>query len=315
MRRVIIDTDTAGDDTTAILTALKYFKVEGITIAGGNVQFDDQVRNALYTIELFNPDYKVPVYRGYEEPIDALLSEKHETVENIHGNAGMGNLVITEPIQKPETQHAVDYLVDVINANPGELEIIAIAPLTNIAMVLKKDPSIATKVKHLWIMGGINNSLGNINVSAEYNFYVDPLAAKMVFDSGLPITMIGWDMTLAYGVMDDAEIKEIEALNTKGSKFYMDVNGFVREANKSEHLFDGITHPDSLAVAIAANEAIMTQANEYFVDVETKGEITRGHNIVDLTHQLGKQPNARVCEVVDHEAFKQVMLEVFGGIQ
>lgn len=155
------------------------------------MQFDNQVRNALYTVELFNPDYNAAVYKGYEEPIDALLTEKHETIENIHGNAGMGDLVITEPKQEPETQHAVDYLVDAINANPGEIETIAIAPLTNIAMTMKKDPSIGTKIKHLWIMGGINNSLGNINVSAEYNFYIDPLAAKMVFGSGAPIIMIG----------------------------------------------------------------------------------------------------------------------------
>lgn len=132
--------------------------------------------------------------------------------------------------------------MDAINANPGEIEIIAIAPLTHVAMAMKKDPSIATKIKHLWIMGGINNSLGNINISAEYNLYIDPLAAKMVFGSGAPITMIGWDMTIEYGVMDDAEIKEIASLNTKGSQFYMDVNGFVREANNSEHLFVTASH-------------------------------------------------------------------------
>src|SRR5690606_18104573 len=161
MRRVIIDTDTAGDDTIAILTALHHFKVEGVTITGGNVDFDQEVENALYTIQVFNPDYYVPVYKGYEGPIIGT-EEGHVTVEDVHGSDGMGDSFFEKAKQRPEEKHAVDFIIETVKANPGEIELLAIAPLTNIAMAIKKDPSIIKDIPHLYIMGGINNSLGNI---------------------------------------------------------------------------------------------------------------------------------------------------------
>src|SRR5699024_8011069 len=120
MRRVIIDSDTAGDDTTAILMALKYFKVEGVTIVAGNVAFDQEVENALTTIEIYNPGYKVPVYKGYQSPIIALPNAKHDTVEEIQGGNGMGDAVFPKPTQTAEDGHAIDFIIDMVKANPGE---------------------------------------------------------------------------------------------------------------------------------------------------------------------------------------------------
>src|SRR5690606_8806019 len=128
---------------------------------GGNVDFDQEVENALYTIQVFNPEYYVPVFKGYEGPILGAQTG-HVTVEDVHGRDGMGDSFFEKAKQCPEEKHAVDFIIETVKANPGEIELLAIAPLTNIAMALKKDPSIAKEIPHIYIMGGTNNSLGNI---------------------------------------------------------------------------------------------------------------------------------------------------------
>ncbi|WP_025730864.1 nucleoside hydrolase [Atopobacter phocae] len=313
-RRVILDTDTAGDDTTAILTALHHFKVEGITIAGGNVAFEQEVENALYTIELSNPDTYVPVFKGHDGPMMREIGAKHWTEERIMGIDGMGNSFFEKAKQRPEEMHAVDFIIQTIMDNPGEIEIIAIAPLTNIAMAVKREPKIVDKIKHLWIMGGVNNSLGNIAAVAEYNFYTDPEAVKLVLHSGMPMTMVTWDMCLKHAVMYEDAINEIEALQTKGSEFFIKVNTHVREFELAKRGIDGITCPDSVVVAIVADESLMTKSGSYYVDIETQGTITRGYNLVDLQSDLGREPNIRVCEAIDGEKFKQHLMTVLGAI-
>ena len=313
MNKIIIDTDTAGDDTIGILTALHNFDVLGITITGGNVDFDQQIDNALYTTEIAGYD-NIPVYPGYEGPIFGQ-DESHTMVEDVHGSDGMGDSFFSKPKRSAEDSHAIDFIIKTVNENPGEVTLLAIAPLTNIAMAIKKDPTIVDKVKHLYIMGGTNNALGNIVPSAEYNFYVDPEAAKLVLQSGIEMTMVGWDMCTDYSLMFDKEHEEIEALATKGSKFFTDVNRVVKKFNKEVHKLDGTTHPDTLLVAIAADEKIMSQSNKYFVDVETKGELTRGYSLVDINGRLDKEPNVRVCEKVDRERFKAHLYDVLGNIK
>ncbi|MGG4393143.1 nucleoside hydrolase [Paenibacillus thiaminolyticus] len=313
-KRVIIDTDTAGDDTIAILTALHYFQVEGIMITGGNVQFDQQVENALYTVQVTGKSGQVPVYKGHEGPIMGVGHKEHRTVEDVHGKDGMGDSFFEKAVQSPEKGHAVEFLIDAVHNNPGQIHLLAIAPLTNIAMAIKKDPTIVPKIPHLYIMGGTNNALGNITPSAEYNFYVDPEAAKIVLHSGIPITMVGWEMCTQYSIMDDNEHEEIEALGTKGAKFFKDVNKVVMRFNKTVHRLNGTTHPDTLLAAVAADEKIMTKSNLYHVDVETVGELTRGYSLVDINNRLERTRNVRVCEAIDRDAFKDMLLDVLKSI-
>jgi len=313
-KRVIIDTDTAGDDTISILTALHYFQVEGIMVTGGNVQFDQQVENALYTVQIAGKSGQVPVYKGYERPLMGLGENQHRTVEDVHGKDGMGDSFFEKAVQSPSDGHAVDFMIETVLKNPGEIHLLAIAPLTNIAMAIKKDPTIVSKFPHLYIMGGTNNTLGNITPSAEYNFYVDPEAAKIVLHSGIPITMVGWEMCTQYSIMDDHDHIEIEGLATKGSQFFKDVNKVVMKFNKSVHKLNGTTHPDTLLAAVAANEEIMTKSNFYHVDVETAGELTRGYSLVDVNNRLGRKKNVRVSEGIDRNAFKEMLMEVLGAI-
>ncbi|ANF94720.1 nucleoside hydrolase [Paenibacillus bovis] len=319
LRKAIIDTDTAGDDTIAILTALHHFDVQGIMMTGGNVQFDQQVENALYTIQVAGKggvDGPIPVYKGCERPLMTTWNaESHRTVEDVHGSDGMGGAHFPLAAQRPADGHAVDFLIETVHRYPGEIHLLAIAPLTNIAMAIQKDPTIVPKIPHLYVMGGTNNALGNITPAAEYNFYVDPEAAHIVLRSGIPTTMVGWEMCTRYSLMDDNDHAEIQALGTSGTQFFTDVNKVVMQFNKQVHRLNGTTHPDTLLMAVAANEAVMTESHEYFVDVETRGEWTRGYSVVDINGRLGQQPNVRVCESIDRDLFKQMLLDVLTAIE
>lgn len=311
-KRVIIDTDTAGDDNLAILLALaqNHWTVEGVTIVGGNIQFDQQVENALYTIELAGKSGQVPVYKGHSVPYHSFGDIHHQTVEEVHGEDGMGNSFFPSATQRPEPGHAVDFIIEKIHQYPGEILLFCIAPLTNIAMALKKDPFIASKIRHIYIMGGTNNSLGNITPAAEYNFWVDPEAARIVLHSGAPITMVGWEMCTRYAMLDEEDHQEIIRLQTRFSQFFTAINQVVMKFNREVHQLNGTSHPDTLLVAVAANEQIMTQFNNYYVDVETHGILTRGYSLVDINHRLGKKKNVRVCEGIDRSAFKEMILTV-----
>lgn len=314
MRRVIIDSDTAGDDTTAILMALNHFKVEGITIAAGNVEFNQQVENALVTVETYGPKEKVPVFKGHQSPMTSLSTKAHLTVEEIQGGNGMGDAHFPKPKQSAESEHAVDFIIRTIKENPGEIEIIALAPLTNLAMAIKRDPSILPDIRHIWIMGGINNALGNVAAVAEYNFYVDPEAARIVLHSGVPKTMVTWDASLDFGVIYDEDIEVLEALNTKGSKFFLDVNLFVKAFEFAKRGVDGITCTDSLLAAVAADDSLVLDATDYYVDIETAGNLTRGFNLVDRENELQQAPNIRVIENIDSHKFKYMLKDMLANI-
>jgi purine nucleosidase len=314
-RKVIIDTDTAGDDTNAILTALHHFHVEGVTMVSGNIDFDQQVENALYTIEISNPDYYVPVFKGHRDPIMTLEGSKHFTEERIFANDGMGDSNFPKAKQRPEEKHAVDFIIETIHENPGEIEILAIGPQTNIALAIKRDPSIIEKIKHLWLMGGVNHAPGNVRAVAEFNFITDPEAAKIVLHSGIEMTMVPWDVCLNYAVLYDDDLDKIAALNTKGTDFFFDVNLHVKEFEAKKRDLDGVTCPDSVTAAIAAKEELMTESGMYYVDIELASPMLRGYNMVDIEGDLEKTPNVRVCERVDTESFKETLMEVLGAIK
>jgi len=314
-RRVILDTDTAGDDTTAILTAIHHFRLEGITVVGGNINFDQQVENALYTMELADPDYYIPVYKGHRDPIMTLEGMKHFTEEKIFANNGMGNSNFLKAEQKSEDTHAVDFMIETIKQNPGEIELLAIGPQTNIAMAIKRDPTIVRDIKHLWMMGGVNHAPGNVKAVAEFNFNTDPEAAKIVLHSGIDMTMVTWEMCLRHGVLYDEDLEKLQTLNTKGTDFFFDVNLHVKEFEAKKRNLNGVTCPDSITVAIAANEDLMTKSNSYYVDIELTSPLTRGYNIVDIEGDLEKTPNIRVCEEISTEGFKNMLMDVLGSIK
>lgn len=304
--RLIIDTDTAGDDCISLLIALltPEISLEAITINCGNINFHQQIENALYTLHVAGYGGRVPVYAGCERP----LLHQHSTVEHIHGRDGMGDSFYPRTIQRPEREHAVMALVRLINQHPGELTILAQAPLTNLAMAVRIDPSIVRKVRHVWVMGGVNNGLGNDSPAAEFNVLVDPEAARIVFGAGFPLTMVGWEVCQRHAVFTAEHLAEIAALDTPLAHFYLDVNRVVRRFMQNEWGADCTTHPDSLVAAMIADPAIMTRSTSYYVDVETSGELTRGYTLVDVLGKLKKPANTRVCLEADGERFRRLLM-------
>src|SRR5436190_7844413 len=305
MMRLIVDTDTAGDDVFSLLIALLHpqAQLEAITVCCGNVRFEQEVENALYTVEMAGRGGDVPVYAGCAEPLIA----EWVGAEYVHGQDGMGDSFFPQATQRAETEHAVDELVRRINDSPGELTILAQAPLTNLAVAVTRDPSIAQKVAHLYVMGG---GVGNITPAAEYNFFVDPEAAKIVLNAGFPLTLFTWTLTRTHGVFDDAKLAKIDALGTPLSIFFGQVNRKAREFDDKVNHLGGSTHPDSMVAAAIVEPSLILATEDAVVDVETSGDLTRGWNLIDTLGRVDREPNARVVTDYDTEGFFELLLEV-----
>jgi purine nucleosidase len=306
--RLIIDTDTAGDDTYSLLIAMNTpgSTLEAVTICVGNVPFDQQVENALATIEAAGFSGQVPVYLGARRPM-----VKPWEASTMHGNDGMSGANLPLARQRPETQHAVDAIIERVMAEPGEIDILAQAPLTNIALAVMKEPRIAKAVRHLWIMGGTDNSVGNITPTAEYNFFIDPEAARIVFEAGFNITLSTWTLTLRSSVLEGAQLDEIFAMNTPLSEFYRKVSAVPRQVAEARYGRPMSTHPDSLTCACAINPALIEKSRDAVVRIETAGEITRGFSAIHPPKLGTRWPdyvsNARVIEVASNAGFFEML--------
>ena len=312
--RLIIDTDTAGDDVFSLMLALtrRGVEVEAITIAHGNVGFVQHAENALVTLERCGKA-GAPVYLGAERPFTrAPLDAAY-----VFGHDGMSDSHFPKAAQRPTEGHAVDELVRRIMAAPGEITLIAQAPLTNIALAYLREPRIAKALKHLWIMGGTDKGVGNVTPAAEYKFYVDPEAAKIVINAGFAMSIVTWTETLRDGLFTSAQLAELEALGTSKAQFFTDVNrASLAFARETEGL-DGSLHPDALTCAVALDEGLILESEHCVVDVETMGELTRGY--LSVSHAIlpdievadpalkRRPPNARVIKRIDQAGFFAAM--------
>jgi purine nucleosidase len=309
--RILLDTDTAGDDTTAMMMALRArgTHLEGVTINCGNVAFDQQVENALYTIELAGMSGKVPVYPGTRHP----LIRDWRTAERVHGPNGMGGSRFPKARQKPESRHAVDAMIDIVNSAPGEITIVEMAPMTNLALAVRKDPSLVRKVKRLYFMGGTNQYHGNITPAAEFNMWVDPDAAKEVLHSGMPMTMVGWEICMRHGLLDGPELDKIAKMDTKEAKFFTAVNRQVRKFTQEVEGRDAVSCPDSITMALVLNRAVATDTRPKFVEVDNESGLSRGATYVDHLNVLKRDPNVDVVYAASERLFKNMLFRMLRG--
>jgi purine nucleosidase len=309
--RLIIDTDTAGDDAFSLLIALRHpaLALEAVTICNGNVAFEQQAENALYTIEVAGRGGGVPVFLGSARPIMGRWQ-----AATMHGTDGMSEAAFPQARQRPEARHAIDAIIDLVMTNPGKIVILAQAPLTNIALAYLKEPRIAAAVKHLWIMGGTDGDVGNITPAAEFNFFIDPEAAQIVFGAGFRITLSTWTLTLGSGSLSAADVARIAALDTPLSRFFMTVSRVPRERALQRYGRAISTHPDSLTCACIADERLILDCVDAVVDIETSGELTRGFSSVYPPRLVERWPdrdaNARVIRRADTAAFANLLVGV-----
>lgn len=303
MRRFIIDTDTASDDAVALMMALQHqgVQVDAITTVAGNVCVEQASINARYVVELMASS--VPVFNGCGAP---MLREL-EIADWFHGADGMGNQRYPAPANSAESEHAVAALVRHISDNPHQITLVTLGPLTNIATALMLEPKLAEWIQHCYIMGGAANIEGNVTPAAEYNIWVDPEAAYKVIHSGMPITLLGWELSRGDSALNDAEIEEIRSIGTPAARVAMDCNAHALKAVREIQGETGMALADPCAMAVALEPDIATEISDHFVDISLDGELTRGMTVVDKLNVTGKVPNASVCYSINADAWKALL--------
>ena len=297
---VIIDTDTAQDDCIAILVGLLDPAADllAITMVAGNVGFEQQVANAQLTLNVAGMLGRVPVHAGCRRP----LMREWVSATDVHGD-GSGGLSMHSTAAVVDDEHGVDALLRITAERPGEVNIVAIGPLTNIATAVAKDREFAARVKSLYVMGGSNNGRGNITASAEYNFYVDPEAAQIVMEAGFAdLHLITWDpLTLRDATIARADFDRVGAIDTPLARFFHRMCAATLDYDESVGI-DGSTHPDSLTIAALLHPELVLADAQYRVDVETASALTRGYSAM-AWDKFGVAPNTTVVEAVDAGGF------------
>ncbi|HEX2995139.1 MAG TPA: nucleoside hydrolase, partial [Anaerolineales bacterium] len=244
----------------------------------------------------------IPVTRGSTVPLVQPLRASAD----VHGESGLGNAKLPEPQTKTVPVHAVDYLIERVLKEPGELSIFPIGPLTNIALAIRKEPAFASALKELVIMGGAIRESGNITQLAEFNIYVDPHAAHIVFHSGIPITLIPLDVTHKC-LLKSEHVDRLMKIDSPISRFIRDVFE-VYLSFSMERGFDGIALHDPLTLATVIAPELLA-LKEYYVDVDISGGVSMGKTFADVYGSLQRPANMKVAMNVRGEDFIELFLQ------
>jgi pyrimidine-specific ribonucleoside hydrolase len=295
--RVIIDTDPGVDDALALLLAMRSpeLKIEAITAVAGNVPLDLTLPNALRMVEIAGR-IDIPVAAGARTP----LLRRLVTATYAHGENGLGGAVFPEPTTKPVGTPAAELIRQIVRKYPGEVTLIPIGPLTNIATALNSDLELAGMVRALVMMGG-SLSGGNITPAAEFNVYVDPEAARIVFQSGIPITMVGLDVTRKTSLTEE-HVRTLEVAQNPVSQAAAKIGRNAITHNRERGYLVGPNMHDSLAVAGFLDPAVL-KLQDYYVDVEIMGELTAGETLGyspvagDLRRRPGMEKDASAANM------------------
>jgi purine nucleosidase len=323
VRRVIIDTDPGTDDAMAIVLALNSpeFRVEALTVVAGNVVAEQGLENALKIVSLADR-CDIPVAAGARHP----LNQKLITAEFWHGKNGLADIELPASKCKADPRFGPDLIIELIHKYPHEITLIPVGPLTNIALAVSKDPSIASLVKEVVIMGG-SISGGNVNAAAEANIYNDPEAAAIVFKAGWPsLTMVGSDIG-ERTLFTQHQLEELQSAHGPQSDFIAGIAKYlVGLAKKYGDI--GTAMYDPLAVGVALDPSIVT-TQALHVDVETRGEFTRGETVANRKGYVERnvlhrdryviegldpvEPNAKVCVGVNASRFLELFVNRIKG--
>lgn len=308
-RKIIIDTDPGQDDAIAILLALASPELEvlGLSVVAGNVPLHHTERNARMICELAGrPD--LPVHAG----CDAPLSRKLVTAEHVHGKTGLDGVTLPEPAMPLAPGHAVDFLIETLRREkPGSVTLVPIGPLTNIATAFRRAPDIVPRVQEIVLMGGAYFEVGNITPTAEFNIYVDPEAAKLVFASGAPLTVMPLDVTHR-ALTSRAWVEGMRAMGRVGQAVASWTDFFER-FDREKYGSEGAPLHDPCTIAWLLQPELFS--GRYInVEIETQGEYTLGMTVADWWRVSGRTPNATFIRDVEPQGFFSLLTERIGAL-
>lgn len=311
MRKWIIDTDTGSDDAVALMLAVLEGSVDilGVTTVCGNVPLPLATKNALATLELCGRN--IPVYEGADCPLLRPLA----TAVRVHGDDGMGDRGLIHPTTTPAAGHASDYILETVRAHPGEIELITLGPVTNIALAILKDRQAMRQVKHLYIMGTAGFGRGNTTPVATFNVYVDADAFSILLHSGIPMTIVGFDQCIGPAALYKEELDTLSAGNPL-CRFAAECNSTLLSYNlrrTGEYMVD---LPDAVAVAVALWEDVVLESVSVYALCCTREEATYGQVIFYDRNDFLAVPqtipadNAVVVKKLNHQLYKQRLMKI-----
>jgi len=306
MKPVILDVDTGIDDALAIAYAVRSPELEvlGITTCFGNVSVKEASRNSLIVLDYL--DSEIPVYEGAGHPLFRHYSGV-KAVE-VHGEDGLGNRADIVPKRSIETVGAIDFIIGQVKRRPNEVTLICVGTLTNLALALMKAPEIAGMLGRVVLMGGAVTVPGNVTPWAEANVINDPEAAEFVFRSGVPITLVGLDVTMKT-LLPEASLTQWRAKETRLGSFMADIASFYIQCYKRNYPgIRGCGLHDPLAVGVVIDPSFV-ETVPLHVQVDLEGELSFARTVGDLRDKPEKAPNMDVCLKVDADRFLQHFLD------
>jgi purine nucleosidase len=302
---LLIDTDPGVDDALAILMAHTDANVAGLTIAAGNVGLAHTTRNALKLVEILERD--TPVFPGSPGP----LVQSAQDAGFVHGADGFGDVGYSTPSIRASEENAASAIVRLARERPGELTLVALAPLTNIALALRLDPALPSRIRRLVIMGGAVNGRGNTErVPTEFNIGFDPEAAEVVFSEWPQFDLVDWEACLRH-TLDFAHVEAMLADGDERAKFYAEISRKTRGFNR-ERGRPGVVAADALAMAVAIDPDLILRAERHHVAIETAGTLTRGATVVDWEDRQKRPANARIVLDIDRGRFEALVARALG---
>ena len=304
-RRIIIDTDPGQDDAVAILMALasEELEVVGITAVAGNVPLALTEKNSRIIVELSGRK-DIPVYAGCSKPLGRELV----TAEEVHGKTGLDGMELTEPSIPLEDKHAADFIIETLRENnPDTISLCPLGPLTNIAQAMIQAPDIVERIQEIILMGGAYFEVGNVTPTAEFNIYVDPEAAKKVFSSGVPITVLPLDVTHQV-LTTKTRMDKIRNIGNQTGKEVANLTTFFERFDMEKYGLDGAPLHDPCVIAYLLEPEIF-EGRFINVEVETESELTRGMTVADWWDVTDRNPNALFIGKVDSDRFFELLTE------
>lgn len=313
-QKIILDVDTGTDDAVALMTAALSPDIElvGATTVNGNCPVDICTNNTLRVFDYIGVD--IPVFEGYHLPMVATLTPgrkpnmPRQEPSKVHGHY----LDLPAPISKKQPQHAVDWLIETYMQSDGDIILVPVGPLTNIAMAIRKEPRIVEKIPEMVIMGG-GHEVVNITASAEFNIWVDPEAARIVMQSGVPIRLVTLDAThqALFSRETCARLREIGTSAALASAIMAEHRIAAYNKWQPMKVIDSAPIHDALTVCAIIDPGVIETVFVH-VDVETQGELTDGRTVCDVHHRTGLEPNVHVALKADSNKFVAMMMDILG---